>query len=73
MVGAHLVNSWSRTCWATEKAGWMNMKVDMWETFLPKTAGTMESATFFSVPSWKARVPQASFRLRVTLSSHWEK
>lgn len=71
IVGAHLVNSRSRTCWAMEKAGWMNMKVEMWEMFPPKTAGTMESTTFFSVPSWRARIPQASFRLRVNSSSHW--
>lgn len=50
---AYLGNSWSRNCWALEKAGWVDIRVEMWGTFPPGKAGTMDAATFASVPPWR--------------------
>lgn len=69
--GAHLLYSRSRNSWALDKAGWMDMNVVVREMFPPGRAGTIDAATFLSVPSCRARILFASLRLHVNSAAHW--
>lgn len=49
----------------------MDINVAVREMFPPGRAGTIDAATFLSVPSCRARILLASRRLRANSAAHW--
>ena len=62
---AHRVSRSSMSVGAREKDGCLVPKVERWEMFPPRIAGVMNSANFFNVPPWRARILHASSNFKL--------